>query len=233
LKPDSISFVLPCLNEERTLGLVLAEIRRAAQSSLKDWKIEVLVVDNGSTDGSASLASSLGARVVPCASRGYGAALRQGVLASRSRYVITGDADGTYDFSESASLLAKLAQGFDLVLGSRLKGDLPPGAMPSLHRRLGTPLLSLLIRALHGGWQGLSDCNSGFRCFERERFLQWNLRSQGMELASEMLVKAFRKGAKLAEVPVSFRPGLPGRKPHLRPFRDGLRHFHCILFPAA
>lgn len=231
-KLDSLSFVIPCLDEERCLPEVLKKIGKAKRV-LRNWKVEILVCDNGSTDGSAEAARKGGAKVVLCLDKGYGAALTQGILHSRGRVVVMGDADGTYDFQETPRLLDALEKGADLVLGSRLAGPAAKGAMPLLHRYLGTPVLSFLINLIHGRKPaaGITDCNSGFRCFSRASFLKWKLNSAGMEFASEMLVKALAQGDQVTEVPVTFQPADPARKSHLRPFRDGARHLRVILFP--
>jgi hypothetical protein len=226
IKP-SVTIVIPCLDEAKTLPVVLQAIRRLRQGAFKGRAVEVLVSDNGSSDGSQAIARRLGARVVPCAQRGYGAALQNGIRAAKHDTVVFADADATYDFLETPRLVERLERGYDMVVGSRLAGKIHPGAMPFSHRWLGTPILTWLINRLYGG--RLSDCNSGFRCFSRRAFLSWGVHSQGMEFASEMLVKALRCGARVAEEPVSLHADTRGRPPHLRRWRDGMRHLLQIL----
>jgi glycosyltransferase involved in cell wall biosynthesis len=234
-KADSLAFVIPCLDEEGSLPDVLDKVNHVRRTFLKGWKTEILVCDNGSTDRSRLVAGRHGARVVHCPQPGYGAALLNGIRASRSRVVVMGDADNTYDFLEAPRLIRQLEKGYHLVVGSRLSGRVEPGAMPGLHRYVGTPLLSMLISALHAGPGKfrVTDCNSGFRCFDRQKCLGWNLKSAGMEFASEMLAKALKNGSPVSEVPITFHAGQPGRRSHLNPVRDGLRHFKVILFPSA
>jgi len=229
----SVSFVIPCLNEEKTLGEVLRKINNLIKGDLSDSEVEVIVSDNGSTDRSVAIAESLGARVVHCPEKGYGAALQNGIRNAKNEAIIFADADNTYDFLESPKLIGRLTQGYDLVLGSRLQGEIHPGAMPFAHRYLGTPILTFFINLLYQSKSNkISDCNSGFRCFWREEFLKWNVQSKGMEFASEMLVKAFRHGAHIGEVPISLRPDLRERTPHLKTWRDGMRHLLQILSEA-
>ena len=226
----SISFVLPCLNEEGTLGAVLQKIRQVCASDFADRRTEVIVSDNGSTDNSHTIAESYGARTLLCPQRGYGAALQHGIQAATGDIVIFADADGTYDASEAPGLVQELERGFDLVVGSRLHGTIHKGAMPRLHRYLGTPALTFLLNLLyarHGN--RILDCNSGFRCFRREAFHTWGVSSPGMEFASEMLIKALKAGAKVSNVPVSLHPDSAGRVPHLKRWRDGMRHLLQIF----
>ncbi|MCM2278540.1 MAG: glycosyltransferase family 2 protein [Oligoflexia bacterium] len=223
----SATFLIPCLNEERTLGELLRECSDAFKGDTGvDW--EVLVADNGSTDRSREIAREGGARVVEVMTRGYGAALGSGILNAETEWVVYADADGTYRPRDAVALV-KMAvrQGADLVLGSRLAGEIEPGAMPWTHRYLGTPVLSWLIRSLYG--VPITDCNSGIRCLRRESYLRWKLRSAGMEFASALLIQAANRGARILETPVVLRAGPPGRTPHLKSWRDGMRHLLVIL----
>ena len=226
----AVSFVIPCLNEAQTLPLVLKKIRQLSESALKEYQVEMLVVDNGSTDCSVELAQRGGARVLSCAERGYGAALRSGIANATHPIVVFADADNTYDLLEAPRLLEELERGSDLVLGSRLRGEIKHGAMPFLHRHLGTPFLTSMINHLYGRrGKTLSDCNSGFRCFRKDQFLSWGVKSAGMEFASEMLVKALIADAKTSEVPITLYRDERGRIPHLARWRDGMRHVLQIL----
>ncbi|TAE29501.1 MAG: glycosyltransferase family 2 protein [Candidatus Kapaibacterium sp.] len=227
----SVSFVVPCLNEEKVLPFVLTKLKSLKDSIITDRAVEVIVSDNGSTDNSVKVAESFGARVIHCPQRGYGAALQCGIRGAENEVVIFADADDTYDFLEAPALLHKLDEGnYDMVLGSRLQGTIHDGAMPFLHRYVGTPVLGFIINALYSdGSYRLSDCNSGFRAFKKASFVSWNVKGTGMEFASEMLVKAMKSGAKLSEVPASLSPDKPGRIPHLRTWRDGMRHLLQIL----
>jgi glycosyltransferase involved in cell wall biosynthesis len=187
-----------------------------------------VVADNGSTDGSAELAKAVGARVIMVAERGYGAALQAGFSAARTPYIVYADADLTYDFHEGTRLVAALHEhDADLVVGTRIQGNIEPGAMPALHRRLGTPVLTAMINLFFGG--RLTDCNSGFRAFRRDKLPVWQPSSSGMEFASELLINALRAGAKIIEVPITLRSDRRDRAPHLQTWRDGMRHFLTIL----
>ena len=229
----SISFVIPCLNEQATLPLVLEKINRLRSTTFADRAVEIVVADNGSTDDSVAIAESHGARVEHCPVRGYGAALQWGIRAAEHDLVIFADADDTYDFLESPRLVEELERGFDMVVGSRLDGEIHVGAMPLLHRRLGTPVLNLFINLLHArGGNRVRDCNSGFRCFKREAFAGWGVESTGMEFASEMLVKALKAQARFSQVPISLYPDRVERQPHLRTWRDGMRHLMQVFLEA-
>lgn len=216
---------MPCLNEAATVAVCVD----AARQAVRDLGItgEVVVADNGSTDGSPDIAAAHGARVVPVADRGYGAALLAGVEAARGRYVVMGDADLSYDFGEAGRYLAKLRDGFDLVMGNRFAGAIEPGAMPWLHRYLGNPVLSALGRRFFGSPVG--DFHSGMRGFRRDAMLGLRLRTTGMEFASEMVVRASLAKLRIAEVPTTLRPDERGRPPHLRTWRDGWRHLRFLL----
>jgi len=185
------------------------------------------VADNGSTDGSQAIAQGLGARVVPVARRGYGAALIAGIAAARGRYVIMGDSDDSYDFTNLDAFVEKLRQGFDLVMGNRFRGGIKPGAMPPLHRYLGNPVLSTIGRVFFGS--PVRDFHCGLRGFNRQAMLGLDLRAPGMEFASEMVVKAMVQGLRITEVPTTLSPDGRSRPPHLRSWRDGWRHLRFLL----
>ena len=220
-----VSIVIPCLNEEETLPSCI----RKAQEGLGSAGLqgEILVVDNGSTDRSVEVAESLGASVVTETTRGYGAALRRGFEASRAEYIVMADADDSYDFRGLGAFVQKLSEGWDLVMGSRLKGTIAPDAMPWSHRHVGTPVLTWFINRLYGA--SISDANCGMRGFRREALARMDLRTTGMELASEMVIRSARANLRITEVPIAFYPDGRGRPPHLRSFRDGWRHLAYIL----
>jgi len=229
----SISFVIPCLNEEKTLPYVLEKVVRVCNKELKDCRTEIILSDNGSEDKSIEIAKAYGVRIGNCRTRGYGAALKYGILLAENDVIVFADADDTYDFSETPILIKEIEKGYDLVIGSRLKGNIHSGAMPFLHHYLGTPILNFIINNIFGHDENkISDCNSGFRCFRKEAFNRWNIQSDGMEFASEMLVKSLKNNAKISEAPISLYPDHPGRKPHLKTWRDGMRHLLRILVEA-
>jgi hypothetical protein len=224
-----LSVVIPCLNEADTLATCI----RKAQQAMADHGVdgEVIVADNGSTDGSQEIATSLGARVVPVPARGYGNALRGGIAAARGRYVLMGDADDSYDFLELPKFVDKLREGYDLVQGCRLErggGQVLPGAMPTLHRRWGNPMFSAMARSWFRA--PISDVYCGMRAFTKRHYEGLGQRCTGMEFATEMIVKSSLHPARIAEVPVTLHPD--GRKthtPHLRTFRDGWRTLRLFL----
>jgi glycosyltransferase involved in cell wall biosynthesis len=216
---------MPCLNEAATVADCVTQAREAiARYGIQG---EVIVADNGSTDGSRELAAAAGARVVPVPLRGYGSALLAGITSASGEYVVMGDADGTYDFMAIDKFLAKLREGDDLVMGNRFKGGVAPGAMPFLHRWLGNPVLSWLGRLFFK--TDVGDFHAGLRGFRRAPILALDLRTTGMEFASEMVVKASVQGLRITEVPVTLAPDKRDRPPHLRTWRDGWRHLRFLL----
>lgn len=220
-----LSILMPCLNEAETLATCIRKAHGYLEAS--GIKGEVVVADNGSTDGSQGIAESLGAVVVPVAQRGYGAALIAGITAARGRFVIMGDSDDSYDFSRLDGFVARLRDGADLVMGNRFKGGIAKGAMPALHRYLGNPVLSTIGRVLYRTPVG--DFHCGLRGFARAAILKLGLTSPGMEFASEMVMKASLAGLKIAEVPTTLSPDGRSRPPHLRSWRDGWRHLKLLL----
>jgi hypothetical protein len=223
--PLELTILMPCLNEAETISTCVAK----AKSFLARAGIagEVLIADNGSSDGSVALAQRDGARVIAVAERGYGAALRAGVAAARGRFVVMGDADDSYDFSDLDPFIAKLREGCDLVIGNRFAGGIAPGAMPFLHRYLGNPVLSFIGRAFFHAKIG--DFHCGLRGFRRDAILGLDLRSSGMELASEMVVRAAMVNLTIAEVPTRLAVDGRSRPPHLRTWHDGWRHLRFLL----
>ena len=220
-----LTILMPCLNEAETLATCIAKARGFLTRTGIEG--EVLIADNGSTDGSQEIAIAAGARVVAVAERGYGAALGAGIEAARGRYVIMGDADDSYDFEHLDAFIEELRAGTKLVMGNRFKGGIAPGAMPWHHRYIGNPVLSFLGRLFFG--TKASDFHCGLRGFERRAILDLGLRTTGMEFASEMLVKATLSGLPVAEVPTTLKPDGRSRPPHLRSFRDGWRHLRFLL----
>jgi glycosyltransferase involved in cell wall biosynthesis len=220
-----LSILMPCLNEARTLGTCI--VKAQAYLSRHDFRGEIIIADNGSTDGSPAIAQSLGARVVSVEARGYGNALLAGIKAARGKYVIMGDSDDSYDFLELDRFRSKLADGYDLVIGNRFLGGFRPGAMPPLHRFLGNPLLTFLGRTFFGS--PVHDFYCGLRGFRREAILSLALTSPGMEFALEMIVKASIDGLAITEVPTILSPDGRDRRPHLRSFRDGWRSLRYYL----
>ncbi|MGH6919975.1 MAG: glycosyltransferase family 2 protein [Geminicoccaceae bacterium] len=220
-----LTILMPCLDEAETLA---ACIRQAAGYLERTGIVgEVVIADNGSTDGSQEIAESHGARVVAVSERGYGAALVGGIRAARGCYVIMGDSDGSYDFSRLDAFVAGLREGYDLVVGNRFKGGIAPGAMPALHRYLGNPVLTALGRLFFGSPVG--DFHCGLRGFRRDAITAIGLRASGMEFASEMVVKAALHGLRVTEVPTTLSPDGRSRRPHLRSWRDGWRHLRFLL----
>lgn len=220
-----LTILMPNLNEAETLAACIGKAKRFLSSAGVDG--EVLVADNGSTDGSQKIALSEGARVVTVPMRGYGAALLGGIEAARGRFVIMGDADDSYDFSDLMAFLDGLRAGSDLVMGNRFKGGIAPGAMPFSHRYLGNPVLSALGRLFFS--IPIGDFHCGLRGFRRDRIQALGLSTLGMEFASEMVVRAALAGYRLSEVPTTLSKAGRSRPPHLRTWRDGWRHLRFLL----
>lgn len=220
-----LTILMPCLNEARTIATCIGKAQRFLAAS--GVRGEVLIADNGSDDGSPAIARGLGARVVDVPRRGYGAALIAGIGAARGRYVVMGDADDSYDFSALDAYVKALRQGHQLVMGNRFAGGIQPGAMPALHRWLGNPVLSFI-----GRWffkVKVRDFHCGLRGFDRRAIQALALRCEGMEFASEMVVKAALARLSIAEVPTTLAPDGRDRPPHLRTWRDGWRHLRFLL----
>jgi glycosyltransferase involved in cell wall biosynthesis len=225
-----LSIVMPCLNESRTLAACI----KKAQLFLKEHAItgEVIVADNGSTDGSVEIAHNMKARVVRVSTRGYGAALAAGIDVAEGKYVIMGDSDASYDFSALLPLVEKLRAGYDLVMGNRFKGGIAPGAMPAMHRYFGNPFLSAMGR-LFFSCKECGDFYCGLRGFRKEAVRALQLQSHGMEFALEMVVKARMHGLRITEVPITLSPDGRDRASHLRRYRDGWRslRFYLLMSP--
>ncbi|NBY20496.1 glycosyltransferase family 2 protein [bacterium] len=225
LTSTELTIVMPCLNEAETLAACIHK----AMSFLKSHQIEgeVLIADNGSSDGSQEIAEKLGAKVIHVKEKGYGAALSGGIKAAQGRYVIMGDSDDSYDFSNLMPFIEKLREGHDLVLGNRFRGGIQKGAMPFLHRYLGNPVLSRIGKIFFGSPVG--DFHCGLRGFSKSAIESLNLVTRGMEFASEMIVKATLNDLKITEVPTTLSPDGRSRPPHLRTWRDGWRHLKFLL----
>jgi glycosyltransferase involved in cell wall biosynthesis len=220
-----VTILMPCLNEAETLAFCV----RQAVDALRDNNVdgEVLIADNGSTDGSQQIAVAEGARVVNVPTRGYGAALTAGIEAARGKYILMADADASYHFEHLPRFLPRLDEGYDLVMGNRFSGSIEPGAMPPLHRYLGNPVLSAIGRIFFG--IPVRDFHCGLRAFRREPILALKLRTTGMEFASEMVVKSSLANLRMTEVPTTLSPDGRSRPPHLRSWRDGWRHLRFLL----
>jgi glycosyltransferase involved in cell wall biosynthesis len=223
-----LSIVIPCLNEAETIARCIEAARLGIQRA--GVRGEIIVADNGSTDGSPAIAEKSGARVVTVKEKGYGSALRGGIRAAAGKWILMGDADDSYDFSEADRFVKKFQEGFELVMGCRLPaggGTILPGAMPWKNRRLGNPALSFIGRLFFKC--PAHDFHCGLRGFTRAAFEKMDLQTTGMEFASEMVIKSTFKQLKIAEVPVTLRPDGRSRPPHLKPWRDGWRHLRFML----
>ena len=224
-----VSIVMPCLDEIQSLEHCIANARQAL-----DWiqdayglEGEIVIADNGSTDGSQALATSLGARVVDVSRKGYGAAIIGGFEAAFGQYLVMGDADGSYDFLNSVAMIGQLVDGADLCMGSRFRGGIAPGAMPWKNRYIGNPALTGILNLFFRS--GISDAHCGLRAIRKDAYQRLRLASDGMEFASEMVIKASLVGLDIREVPATLSPDLRQRPPHLRPWRDGWRHLRYLF----
>lgn len=223
-----VTVLMPCLNEAETLAICVGKALDAVRAH--GLRAEVLVADNGSTDGSPAIAEQCGARVVHVPQKGYGAALRGGIAAARGEFIVMGDADDSYDFRAIYPFVEKLREGYDLVMGCRLPkggGTIAPGAMPRLHRWLGNPVLSAVGRLLFGC--PVTDFHCGLRAFRKDAADAMDLRTTGMEFASEMVIKATLRKMRIANLPITLSPDGRSRPPHLRSWRDGWRHLRFML----
>jgi glycosyltransferase involved in cell wall biosynthesis len=223
--PVEFSIVMPCLNEAETLATCIEKAKRSLEEN--NVAGEIIVADNGSTDGSREIAARLGARVIDVQARGYGNALMGGISAARGKYIIMGDADHSYDFGSLRPFIAKLREGHELVMGNRFLGGIKPGAMPPLHRYLGNPALTTIGRLFFRSPCG--DFHCGLRGFSKAAVMNLDLRTTGMEFASEMVVKATLQRISIAEVPTTLSPDGRSRAPHLRSWRDGWRNLRFLL----
>lgn len=224
-----VTIVMPCLNETISLPHCIANAKDALAQIEERFGLagEIVIADNGSTDGSQALAESLGARVVPVARRGYGAALIGGCTAAYGDYILMGDCDGSYNFTEGVAMIGKLIEGHDLCLGSRFDGGIAPGAMPWKNRHIGNPALTGILNLFFRS--GINDAHCGLRAIRRHAFDDLGLAGEGMEFASEMVIKASLKKMKVVQVPATLSVDLRDRAPHLRPWRDGWRHLRYLL----
>ncbi|MBP6180263.1 MAG: glycosyltransferase family 2 protein, partial [Anaerolineales bacterium] len=220
-----LSIVLPCLNEERTVGVCVSK----AVNFLKQYGVsgEVILADNGSTDGSVEIASKAGAVITHVEQKGYGMALRGGFASARGKYIIMADSDDSYDLENLMPFVEKLREGYDLVMGNRFKGGIKKGAMPWHHRYIGNPVLSFLGKLFFK--TPANDFHCGLRGFTKDAIEKMNLQTTGMELASEIVIKSSIMGMKTCEVPTTLSPDGRDRPPHLRSFRDGWRHLRFLL----
>ena len=223
-----VSVVIPCLNEAQSIAMCIDKALTAFQAA--GIAGEVVVADNGSSDGSADIAEGHGARVVHVTERGYGNALKAGIASAYGKFIIMGDADDSYDFSEVPRFVAKLRESYELVLGNRFEGGIKPGAMPRSHRYFGNPALTWILNSLFHG--GVGDAYCGMRGFSKDLYERADVRSVGMEFALEMVIKATKLRASMTEIPITLWPDKRGRPPHLRTFHDGWRSLRCMLLYA-
>lgn len=220
-----VTILLPCLNESETIANTISKAKTFLRTS--ELTGEVLVADNGSIDGSQIIARKLGARIINVSTRGYGAALKAGINAANSKWVVMGDSDNSYALDKLELFVLKLNSGYELVVGNRFQGGIEPRAMPWLHKYIGNPILSFLGRKFFK--VPISDFHCGLRAFKLDSINKLNLKTTGMEFASEMIVKAALNNLKICEVPTTLAPDGRSRKPHLRTWRDGFRHLVFIL----
>lgn len=224
-KKPELSIVMPCLNEAETLAICITKAKHFLDNNQVEG--EIIIADNGSTDGSQEIAKNLKAKVIPVKEKGYGSALKGGIEAALGTYIIMADADDSYDFEALLPFLTELRAGNDLVMGNRFKGGVEKGAMPFLHKYLGNPVLSFLGRLFYK--IDIGDFHCGLRGFSKEAYYKMDLKTTGMEFASEMIVKSKLNNLKITEVPTTLKPDGRTRKPHLNTWRDGWRHLRFLL----
>lgn len=225
---NKISIVIPCLNEQNTIKKAVDDAKKNVKIYLKGYSSEIIIADNGSTDKTLSILNRIkGIKVLHVPIKGYGAALHWGILKSKGDYVIFADADLSYPFSNVKYFIEQIKNKPDLLLGSRMTGKIENGAMPFLHRYLGTPVLTLLIRLFYG--IPTTDCNSGMRMVKKTFYIKLNMQNSGMEWASELLLKSALSNGKYIEVPINFKKDERGKKPHLSTWADGWRHLKAIV----
>ena len=224
-----VTIVMPCLDEAVSLPHCIANARAALDGIFRRFGLagEIVIADNGSTDGSQMVATGLGARVVSVSRRGYGAAIIGGAQEAFGRFLVIGDADGSYDFNDGVAMIAMLLDGADLCMGSRFRGGIAPGAMPWKNRYIGNPMLTGILNLFFRS--GVDDAHCGLRAITREAFLELRLSGEGMEFASEMVIKASLKRLRIVQTPVSLSVDRRDRPPHLRPWRDGWRHLRYLV----
>lgn len=220
-----LTILMPCLNEAETIAVCIKRARRLLEENSIDG--EILISDNGSTDGSQAIARQLGARVVDCPIRGYGAALQHGIENAQGRFILMGDSDDSYHFDEAMPMIEQLRKGYDVCMGTRLKGTIMPGAMPWQNRYIGNPVLTAIGKIFFK--ISVSDFHCGMRAFRKDKILELNLVTTGMEWASEMIIKSRLSGLKMTEVPITLYKDGRSRPPHLRRWRDGWRHLRFML----
>lgn len=220
-----LTILMPCLNEENTIANCIKKAKEFIEKNKID--AEILIADNGSTDNSVQISKSLGVRVVQIKEKGYGNALRKGTINAKGKYVIIGDSDESYDFTNLECFIAKLKEGYDLVIGNRYGGKIEKGAMKFTHRYIGTPIISFVARKKFK--TNIKDFNSGLRGYNNEKIINLNCKAEGMEYASEMIIKAKKANLKITEIPINFYKDKRKRKPHLNTIRDGLRHIKLIV----
>ena len=220
-----LTILIPALNEEKTIGICIEKANKVLIEN--NINGEVLVVDNGSTDGTAQIAKCLGARIVNVKEKGYGNALINGSKQAKGKYTIMGDADDSYNFLEIMSILKKLREGYDFVIGNRFKGRMEKGAMPFSHKYIGTPIISFIGRKKYK--VNIGDFNCGLRGYDTKMINNLNCKCNGMEYATEMIIKAKKANLKMIEIPINFYKDGRDKRPHLKTIQDGLRHLKLLL----
>lgn len=220
-----LTILIPCLNEEETLGICI----KKAKQAIKENKLEaeILISDNGSEDNSIQIAKQEGARILEVEEKGYGKALIEGTKVAKGKYIIMADADDSYNFLEINEFIRELEEGYDLVIGNRYQGKMEKGSMKLLHKFIGTPILSFIVRKKYK--IQIHDVNCGMRAYNKEKMIQTNCEATGMEYATEMLIKAKKNNLRIKEIPINFYQDKRNKKSHLRTLQDGIRHLGVII----